>query len=768
MRRSNLVRGPSQYALVVLAALCTSLGPASAAAQARRPYVQVVTENEAVIAWRSAGNEPSRVCFGDAPGTLGSTAGAGTSERDHAVRITGLSPGRTVFYASATTSCPPAAPGPADQHFTTAPPRGGEAPFRAWIVGDSGTGDARQAQVRDAMLAYTATRPIDLFLHLGDMAYNAGTTAEFDSGFFRPYEGILSHVPVWATLGNHEGANADSATGTGPYYEAYVLPTAGEAGGIPSGTEAYYAFDWGNVHFVVLDSHDSPRTPGSAMLRWLEMDLSANDLPWSVVFFHHPPYTHGSHNSDLERQLVDIREYVVPLLDAHAVDLVLAGHSHLYERSYLVRGAYDTPTTSAGHIVDPGDGRIDGDGAYESGLTGSVHVVAGHGGAGVSGAGDHPLMFFSEIANGSCILDVRGALMTLENVRFDGVVTDRVALAHRDGPFLLAPAGGETLLAGSAFDVRWGWAGASPPSNVRLEISLDDGGSFSTLLASTPNDGLERVMLPAAAARAARIRLSPTSAAVPNDVSGAFVLTASGPMVAIPMGATWEYVDDGTDPRPGFLTGAGGPYPAGPAELGYGDGDEATTIQSSPVVPSVYFRRAIPITGRVVRATVEARYDDGIAVFVNGTEVLTRDMDGGLSNDVFASGGGDDNQMVTMDIPVTAFVEGDNWISAIVKQQSAGSSDVSFDLSLTLEVEIDVPMFDGGVGADAGMRADGGPLPDGAIGADGSADAGGTSSGGGCGCRAGAPHGGPLSLLGLLIALLIASRRRADTLRRRA
>lgn len=727
--------------VLTLAALLAS--PSSARAQARRPYVQLVTETGGTIVWRSVAGEPSRVCWGEAPEALSRSTGSGALERDHAVRIEGLAPGSTVYYAAAASSCPPPSGGAPDDRFTTAPPRGGETPFRAWLVGDSGTGGARQLRVRDAMLAATVDRPIDLFLHVGDMAYDSGTTAEFDGRFFSPYAEILSHVPVWAAIGNHESYTADTATQTGPFYEAYVQPTAGEAGGLPSGTEAYYAFDWGNVHFVVLDTQESDRTPRGAMLTWLDMDLSANDQEWTVAFFHHPPYSHGSHDSDAETQLRQVRENIVPLLDAHGVDLVLTGHSHIYERSFLVRGAYDTPTTAAGHVVDSGDGRLDGDGAYESGALGAVHVVAGHGGASVSGRGDHPLMFFSEVAYGSCLLDVRGPLLTLTNVRDDGAETDEVALAHRDGPFLLAPAGGERVLAGSTFDVRWAWPGTAPPAEVRLELSLDDGRTFVPLAARTANDGVERVTFPAFFTESARIRLAPADVPSPADVGGTFALVARGSLVAIPMGSVWSYSDDGRDPGPGFFVGTGGPYPEGAAELGYGDGDEATVLSSTPTDPSILFRRRVEIGGRVTRATVRARYDDGIAVLVNGTSVLERDVDAGLAYAALATGGTDDNQLVEAEVALDAFAPGENWIAAIVKQQSLGSSDLSFDLELLLEVEVDgTPVTD----ADAGPSSDGDAAAPDAAGLDAARrDAAGPDGGagggasGGCGCRAVAP-----------------------------
>jgi hypothetical protein len=120
---------------------------------------------------------------------------------------------------------------------------------------------------------------------------------------------------------------------TGPYYDAYVLPTAAEAGGIASGTEAYYAFDYGNVNFIVLDSYETSRSTTGAMARWLEADLAATTQDWIIAFFHHGPFTKGTHDSDTEIEHIQMRENLLPILEAGGVDAVLSGHSHIYERT---------------------------------------------------------------------------------------------------------------------------------------------------------------------------------------------------------------------------------------------------------------------------------------------------------------------------------------------------------------------------------------------------------------------------------------------------
>ncbi len=94
------------------------------------------------------------------------------------------------------------------------------------------------------------------------------------------YPELLRQTLLWPTLGNHDGHTASSDTQTGPYYDIFTLPTNAEAGGVASGTEAYYPFDYANIHFVCLNSHDINRSPNGAMMTWLQNDLAATDKQW--------------------------------------------------------------------------------------------------------------------------------------------------------------------------------------------------------------------------------------------------------------------------------------------------------------------------------------------------------------------------------------------------------------------------------------------------------------------------------------------------------
>ncbi len=729
---------------------------ASSADAQRRPYLQRLAPTEVTVVWRAASG-PGEVCYGTAIDALSESVRDETARTDHAIRLTGLTPDTRYHYAAGTT-CPASAD--ANDYFVTPPVAGSTQPFRMWVVGDSGTGGTNQRRVRDAMMAYTAGAPPDVFLHVGDMAYSDGTDSEFSDKFFTIYQDVMAHTVCWPALGNHEAHTANSMDQSGPYYDGYVLPSAGEAGGVVSGTEAYYAFDRSNVHFIVLDSADSDITAPSPMLDWLEEDLAATDQEWIVAFYHHPPYTKGSHDSDREGRHIDMREFATPILERYGVDLVLGGHSHSYERSYLIDGAYDTPTTAAGHIVDPGDGRLDGDGPYDMRGDGAVYIVAGHGGTGVGGPLGHPVMAHDEIVNGSVVVDVEGSSMTLHNIQLDGTESDWATLVKGEGIVVVAPRAGSAVLAGSGLDIQWSATG--PTEEVAIDYSLDDGASWIPVVSRVADTGRFGWMAPLVVSSVARVRVSDADAPEVVGISGRFAITDLTEDTLIPFGGVWEYEDD-AEPAAGWDTTTGG-WDSGPAQLGYGDGDEATVLyDTDPNVPTVYFRQSIEVPGDATAARLEVLYDDAIAVFLNGVEVFSRNI-GSLAHDEYASTSSDDNMREGMDLDATLLRPGMNVVAAVVKQSSAGSSDVSFDLSLTATVRVDVPdagptpdggmpgVDGGGVGVDAAGTDAGGPRPDGSIEPPGDES--------GCGCRSPGEGGGTGAAFSALFALGVWMRRR--------
>ena len=99
---------------------------------------------------------------------------------------------------------------------------------------------------------------------LGDNAYPDGTDAEYQTAVFDICPRAAAHSRALADAGQPRRPQRRLADPDRPYFDIFTLPTAGEAGGVASGTEAYYSFDYGNIHFVVLDSHDTSIDPRPA------------------------------------------------------------------------------------------------------------------------------------------------------------------------------------------------------------------------------------------------------------------------------------------------------------------------------------------------------------------------------------------------------------------------------------------------------------------------------------------------------------------------
>ena len=394
----------------------------------RGPYLQSATPTSLVIRWRTDTTEGSFVRYGLAADALTETTKAFGIGTEHIVQLSELLPGRRYFYSVMGSAENKDGDGKVLRvpvyAFTTPPPTGPASPTRVWVLGDPGSKGSGQLAVRDAFHTFNANRAVDLWLMLGDNAYPDGTDADYQKALFEVYPETLRTSPLWPALGNHDGHSANSITQSGTYYDIFTLPTRGQAGGVASGTEAYYSFDYANIHFVCLDSHDSDRAPNGAMAQWLKADLAATTRDWIIAFFHHPPYSKGTHDSDREGRLVDMRQNFLPILEAGGVDVVLTGHSHVYERSFFVDGHYGKSADfdPALHVKQPGNGRAEGDGVYRKPRgraphAGEVSVVSGSAGSAGSKtkppALDHRAMCVSFNELGSVVLDIDGLRLDL-------------------------------------------------------------------------------------------------------------------------------------------------------------------------------------------------------------------------------------------------------------------------------------------------------------------------------------------------------------------
>jgi hypothetical protein len=381
--------------------------------QPQRLFLQQVAPHSAIVKWR--GGDATRVCFSTKLSDLekrnwprcvdGIEEDIPDYDNHRQALLTGLAPNQTYYYALGSIRGE-------DYQFRTPPnsnkpPRDGNT--RIWMVGDSGTatelnsaglprypGQALAVATGfEKFVAATGGEPADLFVLLGDNAYATGTDQHWQGAFFDIYTSLLKRTPALPTIGNHEMGNgalpcqfigacgsnppgtlvplagtsvsSDPSSYSGdsnlspdaggmPYLNIFSLPIGAESGGVASGTEQYYSVDYGNVHIVSLDTQLSARDASqrAAMMDWLLADLGSNSRDWTVVIFHHPPYTKGAnHDSDrangglgIDQPQWDMRVEFTPIFEEYGVDVVYSGHSHSYERSYYLQGSRDVSTPS--------------------------------------------------------------------------------------------------------------------------------------------------------------------------------------------------------------------------------------------------------------------------------------------------------------------------------------------------------------------------------------------------------------------------------------
>lgn len=471
--KTGFAVGWAKYSLLMLALCAFELGMSRttlAQTVTRGPYLQNSSTTAISVRWRTSTATDSVVRYGTSGGSLTQSVSDATSTTEHELRVTGLTQNATYYYSVGSSSATLGSG--TDYFFVTAP--SSAKPTRVWVLGDPGTGSSSQTAVRNAYYNFTGTRHTDLWLMLGDNAYSDGTDAQYTSNLFNIYSAMLRKSVLWPTLGNHDGHSSSSSSQTGPYYASFTLPRNAEAGGVASGTEAYHSFNYGNIHFVNLNSYDISRSPTGAMLTWLQNDLAANTKDWLVAFFHHPPYSKGSHNSDSETELVEMRQNALPILESHGVDLVLAGHSHAYERSKLLDGHYGVSSTlTAAMVLDPGSGREDtADGAYTKSGTGpvpndgAIYAVAGASGQTSGGTLNHPAMYISLNVLGSMVLDVDGS-------RLDAKYIDNLG-ATRDYFTILKGAGGNNMAPTASITSPANGATFTAPTTVTINATAAD------------------------------------------------------------------------------------------------------------------------------------------------------------------------------------------------------------------------------------------------------------------------------------------------------
>ncbi len=261
--------------------------------------------------------------------------------------LTGLMPNTTYYYV-----CGNDQGGWSEEGvFKTAPDYADDFVFT--IFGSHGFSVPASSAVNRATQANTA-----LHLIAGDVACVSPYLFQWDLylNMIQPLSSIAPLLPCKGDEDREEDIWGNDL-GYTSFHGRFILP----------GNEQWYSFDWGQVHFVALDTL-SPFEQASEQYDWLNNDLyfaSIDPLThWIIVYMHHSPYIHQGGNEQ-------IQQHLVPLFEEHGVDVVFSAHEHFYERTFPLKE--NMVTDSNQNLYDEPEGII--------------YVVTGGGGRGLSDVG---------------------------------------------------------------------------------------------------------------------------------------------------------------------------------------------------------------------------------------------------------------------------------------------------------------------------------------------------------------------------------------------
>jgi hypothetical protein len=266
-------------------------------------------------------------------------------------------------------------------------------------------------------------------MNTGDNVYESGLDEEYQRYFFPIYNAdvaspsvgapLLRSVPFYTVIANHDVhakgpdghpiADFDRDPDALAYFTNLHLPLNGPASppqppptrGDPARVGDFlqsagarfprmsnYSFDYGDAHFLCLDSNVYVDPTDPAWHSYIEADLGGTDARWKFVVYHHPAFNVGQEHYTEQHMRV-----LSPLFELHGVDIVLSGHEHTYQRTRPLRftpaGPGGAPDRSGNDRRVPGIFRVDDrfDGAAATRADGIQYITTGAGGKQLYDAG---------------------------------------------------------------------------------------------------------------------------------------------------------------------------------------------------------------------------------------------------------------------------------------------------------------------------------------------------------------------------------------------
>jgi Icc-related predicted phosphoesterase len=288
----------------------------------RGPTINMVTNDSALVFWRSIGITNATVQYGLNISVIESVVNS-TLDTDHRVRLEGLKIDSKYFYKVVSNGTESAL-----YHFRTAPADGNE--FKMVVIGDNRP--ATISYIQPEEFKQLAQMIIDEEPHIvimtGDYVLDVGENHEDNlvgwEAFTNISDSIGHYVPIYGVLGNH-----DTGAKTGTLHLEYFFD-AFEQYGEPS---TYFSFDYAGAHFTMLDTEEQykeGRITG-AQYTWLINDLQSTESSTKYVFGHRPMYPLSHIGDSLDSNPAE-RAALQQLFEDYNVTAFICGHDHLFNR----------------------------------------------------------------------------------------------------------------------------------------------------------------------------------------------------------------------------------------------------------------------------------------------------------------------------------------------------------------------------------------------------------------------------------------------------
>lgn len=205
--------------------------------------------------------------------------------------------------------------------------------FKALIFPDSQSSDYSDWE-RIAQAAWKRHPEAAFFANLGDLVDNGEDASQWRA-WFQSLHGVMETIPVVPVLGNHETYDLNwQVRNPEAYLNFFKLPSNGTG----HMQEQYYSFDYGNVHFSVLNTQLEEMLPTYPSLleeekNWLAVDLAQSQKKWKIILMHKDVLQYEIRGrTDRRPGISEIGRAFMPLFDQYNVDLVLTAHLHTYRR----------------------------------------------------------------------------------------------------------------------------------------------------------------------------------------------------------------------------------------------------------------------------------------------------------------------------------------------------------------------------------------------------------------------------------------------------